>query len=219
MRRACLAFLVAVTLGVAVTPATAGSLRAQEGPDPRLVRVFPDPGTLGTLAREVTAARDAGLPVEPLVQKALEGKSKGAPDSLVIRAVRALRGRLASAAEILGREAAEPELVAAAGALYLGVQREALARVVEQTPTEARPMALVVLGDLVSRGVDVAVANDALLSLGKAGADAATLADFRAKVELDIGTGVTPSRAARVRSRGILVRLGGGGTSPGGEPR
>src|SRR5207247_8857831 len=40
-----------------------------------------------------------GLPVDPLVQKAIEGAAKGVPGDRVIAAVRALAGRLAEAME------------------------------------------------------------------------------------------------------------------------
>jgi len=199
---------------VAARPAERSVSPGQDGPDPRLARAFPDSVTLAALWREVRNAREAGLPTEPLVQKALEGWSKGAPDSLVVGAVRALRYRLDVASGILGAGATEADLVAAGGALYLGVKRDDLASIVDGTPRDARPMALVVLGDLVKRGVEIALANRVLLSLGKVGADAATLENFRNQVELDILTGVAPSRAAEVRSRGIVLNLGRGGGPP-----
>jgi hypothetical protein len=185
----------------------ASSTAAQVGPDERLSRVFGDGVTLRALWEIISDADDLGLPIEPLVQKALEGRSKGAADAQVVDVVRSLRARLSMAAEILGGSADEMKLLPAAGALYLGVEPDDLARVVAGTPSEALPMALVVLGDLVKRGVTVAIANQALLSLGEAGADAATLEDFRAQVELDIRTGVTPSHAAEIRSRGIVLSL------------
>jgi len=202
-----LALLVA---GLGAVGPGASRTAAQDAPDERLSRVFADGVTLHALGEIISDAADLGLPIEPLVQKALEGHSKGAADAQVVDAVRSLRARLSTAAEIVGGSAHEMELVSAAGALYLGVDPADLARVVAGTPGEALPMALVVLGDLLKRGVDVAIASQVVVSLGQAGADAATLEDFRAKVELDIRTGVTPSHAAEIRSRGIVVGLGRG---------
>lgn len=216
MKRAAGVLVLLMAAAGLVGPVDARPVAEQEGPDPRLVRAFADGGTLLALWHEIAEAREAGLPVEPLVQKALEGWSKGAPDSLVVGAVQSLRHRLATASDILGAGTTEAELVAAGGALYLGVERDDLARLVAGTTREARPMALVVLGDLVKRGVDIVLASEVLLSLGKVGADAAALEGFRNQVELDIRTGVAPGRAAEVRSRGIVVSLRGGGGAPGG---
>lgn len=206
MTRITLLIALLVTCSGAVGPGASGTA-AQEGPDERLSRVFVDGVTLHALWEIISDADDLGLPIEPLVQKALEGHSKGAADAQVVDAVRSLRARLSTAAEILGGTADETELLPAAGALYLGVEPDDLARVVAGTPSETLTMALVVLGDLVKRGVDVAIANEVLLSLGEAGADAVTLEDFRTQVELDIRTGVTPSHAAEIRSRGIVLSL------------
>src|SRR5690349_4244408 len=69
----------------------------------------------------IDTARAHGLPTEPLVQKALEGASRGADATRIVRAVTALADRMNAARTALGRESSETELVAAAGALNLGV--------------------------------------------------------------------------------------------------
>lgn len=206
-------FLVAL-ISSAAAPA-GPPLAGQERGDTRLEQVF-TPETLAALRSEIEKAERASLPTEPLVQKALEGRSKGAPDDRVVAAVSALLERLETAARVLGRDAEEAALVAAAAALYLGVRADGLEAVVTETPDEAVAMALVVLGDLVTRGVEAETAHDVMLSLGKVGADAATLAEFRERVEADIVEGVAPGRAALVRSRGVVVTLGGGGKPGGG---
>jgi hypothetical protein len=71
-------------------------------------------------------------------------------------------------------------------------------------------MALVVIGDLIRRGVPVQTATHAVLTLGEAGVDARTFGDFRRHVDDDIRAGLAPERAAEVRLRGVLGRGGGG---------
>ena len=60
-------------------------------------RVSPE---VSRAVRAIAAARSS-LPVEPLVQKAIEGSAKGVPDDRVIAAVRALSERLGQAADLL----------------------------------------------------------------------------------------------------------------------
>ena len=60
--------------------------------DPRLGRL--DPGVRAAVVAIIDSARASGLPVEPLVDKALEGMSKGAPGPRIIVAVRGLAGKL-----------------------------------------------------------------------------------------------------------------------------
>ncbi|NIP79295.1 MAG: hypothetical protein GWM90_08820 [Gemmatimonadetes bacterium] len=166
---------------------------------------------LDALLTELARADSAGLPTRPLAHKALEGKSKGAPDARILQAVVAMRERLVVAADVLGPDRPEDVLVAAAGALYVGMDPQALGTIGARTRGDALGMALVVVGDLVRRGVDIAAAGRAVLALGAAGATADALNEFRRRVDRDISTGLTPDRATEVRMRGILTRLGGPG--------
>lgn len=187
-----------------------------EAQDRRLEEAFSG-STLAALSAQLDSAEEAGLPREPLVQKALEGRSKGADADLILAAVSSLRNRLQTARTLLGGHADDASMVAAAAALQLGAERQSLSRVVSEARPEAVPMALVVLGDLVKRGVPLAQASDAVLSIGRGGADASAFARYRQLVEEDIQTGVAPSTAAEVRMRGALLRLrsGGGELPPG----
>lgn len=169
---------------------------------------------LAALRREIHDARAAGLPERPLVLRALEGRSKGATDAQVVAAVRGLRRRLQTAAEVLGPESGEELLSSAAAALYVGVDPTALRNARERIRPPALEVALVVLGDLIRRGVPVDRAEEALIALGAAGVDADTFDDYRRLVNADIRTGTSPTLAAQVRLRGMLARTG----TPGGRP-
>lgn len=162
--------------------------------------------TLAALRAELRTAGSRGLPSRPLVLKALEGRSKGAADPQIIGAVTALRDRLARAAAILGPRD-EDVLVAAAAALYVGVDESMLRELTVGTRQDALGMAFVVVGDLVRRGVPVPEASRAVISLGTAGAPAAALDEFRRQVNADIATGLAPARATEVRVRGVLMTI------------
>src|SRR5574341_1439766 len=74
---------------------------AAQGQDPRLERRR-DAETRARVAAIIDSARASGLPIEPLVDKALEGASKGAPGDRIVTAVRNLAVGLGAAREALG---------------------------------------------------------------------------------------------------------------------
>ncbi|HEY6209941.1 MAG TPA: hypothetical protein VIW28_12825, partial [Gemmatimonadales bacterium] len=85
---------------------------AAAGQDPRLARLPPEAqASVGAL---VDSARAAGLPAEPLVQRALEGATKGAPGDLIVAAVQRLAVDLGRARDALGSSASPAELSAGA---------------------------------------------------------------------------------------------------------
>jgi hypothetical protein len=166
--------------------------------------------TLVALQAELQAAEDAGLPARPLVLKALEGRSKGAADGQILAAVAGLRARLGRATAILGARD-EDVLVAASAALYVGVEEGTLRELTANTREGALGMAFVVVGDLIRRGVPAPDASQAVVSLAAAGARAETFDEFRRQVNADIATGLAPAQAAEVRTRGVLMNMGGPG--------
>lgn len=191
-----LACTVLVTL--ALLP---GELRAQQGRlDGRM-----DARTRAVVERLADSARAAGIPAEPLVDKALEGAMKGAQPERIIGAVRALSRRLASARAALGAGVPDAELVAAAGALSVGVDPAALVRLRDATPVGSAATPFVVLADLVSRGVPADTASAALLALASRGADDDAYLALRGDVARAIAAGAPPAVATSVRAAGGLV--------------
>jgi hypothetical protein len=87
--------------------------------DPRLTARL-DSLTRVQVEALVTSAHDQGLPTEPLVQKALEGASKGAPGPRIVTAVESTFADLRRAREALGQRASSDEIVAAAAAIRAG---------------------------------------------------------------------------------------------------
>src|SRR3989442_8449924 len=89
------------TIGLALTlvlgSTLTGALRAQDVRAQLDGRVSPE---VQRAVRGIAAdAAARGLPVDPLVQKAIEGAAKGVPADRVIAAVRTLAGRLGEARE------------------------------------------------------------------------------------------------------------------------
>ena len=163
--------------------------------DPRLERL--DPETRIAVSGVIDSARSAGLPSEPLVQRALEGVTKGAAGTRIVTAVRRLSSDLATARGALGTSASTPELEAGVAALRAGATPQLLAhlRDVRKPPLT---MALSVLADLVAGGVPPDSAAAAILVLAPKARDA-DLVEFRRAVERDIALGAPPGAATSVR--------------------
>lgn len=183
--------------------------------DPRLERL--DPETRSLVVSVVDSASAVGVPSEPLIQRALEGATKGAPGSRIVTAVRRLATDLSTARAALGTRATTPELEAGAAALRAGAGPEVLT----QLRDARRPpltMALAVLADLVTSGVPVDSASSVVLALAPNARDA-DLVEFRRAVERDISLGAPPGAAAAVRAANTGIRFGTDAGNLGQPPR
>lgn len=184
------------------------------------------PATLPALDSIVEEAARAGLPTEPLIQKALEGVAKGvAPDRLVA-AVGASAARLRSARALLRSDgAARPsdpaEVMAVAAALSRGISPQQVARLGAALPGEPTGPALHAVADLVGHGfaedssVDLVlagaqlglrglrfldVAAAAVRELQRGGSHAAALAHVRALLpHVPVPPGPAPAAVSRAR--------------------
>lgn len=169
---------------------------AAQGTDPRLERL--DQTARPVVIALVDSAGAAGLPIDPLVERALEGATKGAPGDIIVGAVRRLAGELGLAREALGPGASAVELAAGAAALRAGAGPDVLAQLRRTRGRQSVTMALAVLTDLVARGVPVDTAASAVLALAATQRDE-DLVEFRRAVERDIAIGAPPAAAASVR--------------------
>ena len=124
-------------------------LHAQE---PRLAARLPAGAAL-EVQRLVDSATRAGLPSDPLIQKALEGESKGADSAGIVRAVRALLERLRTARQSLGAASSEAELIAAAAALRVGATPASLGELRALRQGQPLMVPLSVLADLMAAGI------------------------------------------------------------------
>ena len=182
--------------------------------DPRLERL--DPETRSLVVSVVDSARAVGLPGEPLIQRALEGVTKGAQGPRIVAAVRRLATDLGTARSALGTRATTPELEAGVAALRAGAGPQVLT----QLRDARRPpltMALAVLADLVTSGVPVDSASAIVLAFAPTARDA-DLVEFRRAVERDISLGAPPGAAACVRALNTGIRGVNDAAVPPGQP-
>lgn len=204
-------------VGAATVTATPPWIRARL--DGRL-----DARTRAAVERVVDSAYIAGVPAEPLVDKALEGASKRAPGDLIVRAVRTLALALGTARQQLGANALPSELTAGAAAVRAGVDPDALRALRRDRPGQPLTVSLGVLADLVARGIPADDATRSVLALTKAGLVDEQLVAFRRDVERDIGIGAPPGLALTRNLSGrpagfASSREGGGPAGPGGRPK
>jgi hypothetical protein len=188
---------------------------AHADPDPRL-KARLDPETAAAVGQIVTQAQANGLPIEPLIDKALEGSSKKAPGPRIVAAVRQYAQALAAAREALGHDSRESEIVVGAGALLAGVPADSLAGLRAALPGRSLVVPLVVMADLLARRVPAGTASNAILAASRAGVRDADLLMLRARVEEDIRAGTAPGTATMMRGRALL-EPGGGLIAP--QPR
>jgi hypothetical protein len=198
------------------------TLRAgAQGPsvDQRLAKAL-DAETYAAVTRVITTAKAQALPVDPIVDKALEGAVKGAPAVRIRSAVVALADRM-----VVAREALSPpnpsvaEIGAGAEALGKGVPRATLRTIRLAGGERSVAVPLGVLTELVARGVSVRRASDQVVALVKSGASSQQLAALSDEVRQDIETGIDPSAALDIRTRGLLPLLpGSSGLAPALKP-
>jgi len=179
--------------------------------DARLARRL-DAATYAQVQGELDSARLAGLPTEPLVERALEGASKNAAGPRIVAAVHRLAGDLASARRALGETSTTAELEGGASALRAGADSAALTELRHSRPRRQLTVPLAVLADLVARGVPADTAARFVVSLAPASDE--QLVMFQRNVERDIALGAPPIAAAAVRMTGV-TGLTSGDAAPG----
>ncbi len=201
------------TFFVALLLAFSGaSLAAQEDVSARLAgRVSPD---IAALVRQLaTSAAARGLPVDPLIQKAIEGSAKGVPADRVATALRALAGQLDVAAAALQQAGpARPDtdaIAAGAFALNAGLSDRhltALARV--SRPPYSVAATLRVASTLAAMGVPADQVVDLVTQVIKAGGPATEVLRLPMQVMTGVsqGRGVTPAQAAAGLARAAAAR-------------
>jgi hypothetical protein len=186
-------------------------LRAQDSRlDARL-----DTATRTVLSRSIDTARQLGLPVEPLVDKALEGATKRATPPRIQAAVDALLHRMEISRDALAPDPAPRDIVAGADALAYGATREALATMRTIRPNGSLAVPLAVLTQLVASGVPVARATRAVADLLKRGARDEQLIALQDDVRSYVAAGASPEAALDVRTRGLNAVLPPGGAGAG----
>jgi len=171
--------------------------------DPRIGNRLDAPSRVAITAL-LDSARAQGLPVEPLMEKALQGLAVGADGPRIVAAVRSLSVEMASAHRELGTIATVDEIKAAASAMHAGVPAVELGKMKKQSGLRrSLTLPFTVLADLVSRGVPVEAGVNAIRSLVGAGAKDADLNKFQRNVSVDIEQGAPPAAAAETRAKAV----------------
>lgn len=152
------------------------------------------------------SARVAGLPTAPLESKALEGISKRVDGRRIVVAVRMVFRSLRDARSVLGLGATPDELNAAASALRVGVTRAELAHLAQTKREKTVTIPLVVLSDLITRGVPRDTASQTILQLWQRGAADDDFLGLWRGVERDIVSGTDPGVALLNRAREVPPR-------------
>jgi hypothetical protein len=206
-------------LALVMLASTFGAVRASAQDRTSALDARLDPATRTHVKRAIAAARADSLPIAPLVNKALEGASKGAPGLRILAAVQMLAGHLGVARRALGTDASEPEIVIGADALRAGASPETLRHLRRAAGTRSLIVPLTVLSALVGRGVPVDTAAVVVRALAGRHASDQDFLDLQRAVERDVGAGMAPGTAAAVRATvgrpaNIPVHNGRPGRSP-----
>ena len=192
-------------------PLTLLSLQQPAGAsiDQRLAgRVSP---ALGSLVVELgTAASARGLPIDPLIEKAIEGIAKGVPAERVATAVRLVATQLDTAAAALregGAVADTLEIAAGEFAITAGLSGSditALART--GANAQALTVGLRVAGTLAALGVPPAEDIGLVSATLRSGESSADLLLLPAHVQSEVAKGVTPAQAAAGLARAAAAQ-------------
>ena len=186
---------------VALVVAASGSVEAQ---DPRIGNRLDAP-TRKALSALVDSAKAQGIPVEPLMEKVYQGLAMGADGARIVTAVRSLTIEMANAQRELGTVASADELKAAASAVHAGVPPVELGKMKKQSGLRrSLTLPFTVLADIVSRGVPVNTAVNAIKSLVGAGARDRDISEFQRNVRVDVEKGAPPAAAAETRAKGAV---------------
>jgi hypothetical protein len=162
-----------------------------------------DPSCRLGVAALLDSARADSLPVEPLLQRALEGQTKRAPGPRIVQAVEILLSRLRESRHLLGPERGEDELVAGAGCLGAGVDSTTLRRIGATRRAEPLVVPLIVLTDLVGRGAPIETAARVTMEMVGAGLGDRQFMELRAGVQEDLRLGIGPAEAVLARFRAV----------------
>ena len=195
------AALAAAVLLVALSGARVGAQQEAR------ITAIRDDATRGVVIEQLGLARERGIPLEPLLSKALEGVAKKASPSTIRTAMDALQKRLRKAGDLLAPSPTLDELSAGADALYVGVPAKTLKLMRQAAPRRSIAVELGVLTELVARNVSPKKASKMILDLMARGATGAQLTALNTAVQSDVAAGLTPEAALDRHGRGIMSLL------------
>ncbi len=215
MRYPTLVVLALMAIGV-------GPLTAQENVRERARESLPSQVFQGVdaLATEMV---EAGIPPEPLFNKALEGLAKRVPSDRLLPAITRYAGQLRLARDAFGDLGGGPLYVAGADALQRGIDVEILRSFGrrEGDSPEPSPMAVLVLADLVEAGIPADQALGVVREALRLRTGEQQMLGMTARVRQMMRQGQSPQEAADQVRRSLQRGRGGGigpPVPPGSEP-
>jgi len=197
-------------LGVLLAPLGVTAATAQQPVATQLAGRVP-----ATVVVAVSALADSaatrGLPVEPLVEKAIEGGAKAATPERIVAAVQAVLARLGRAQGALqaaGVATPAPDAIEAGGfALSAGLEVGNVQAVALACGTRySAAVALRVAGTLSALGVPPAQTVELVKQTLRSGAQERDLLALPGRVEAQVAQGATPGQAAAGLARAAAAR-------------
>jgi hypothetical protein len=160
----------------------------------------------------VSATREAGLPIEPILSKVQYGVVVAhAPPTRIVAAARAIAARLETARQALAPQPSDADIINGADALGAGVEPKGLQAIRAASPRQSVAVPLGVLAQLVSSGVEAPKAIASVIELIKRGASPQQFVALGSGVNSDIASGERAANALDVRLRGLNAVLAPGG--------
>lgn len=196
-------------------------LGLQQGIAERLAgRVRPDLAAIVAQVGSAAAAR--GLPVDPLIQKAIEGSAKGIPSDRVGAAVRLIAAQLDTAASALREGGLPPDTIAiAAGgfAITAGLSGRDIAELARSGARASEVIVgLRVAGTLAALGVPPAETVALVSATLQSGRPAGELLALPGRVQAEVAKGVAPAQAAAGLARAAAAQVRRGPPPGRGQP-
>ena len=207
--------LVFATLGVLLAPL---GVTAQQPVAGRL-RGHVDASVIAAVSALADSAAARGLPIDPLVEKAIEGGAKAAPSERIVAAVQAVFARLGRAQQALQaatNQPTTPDVIAAgAFALSAGLQDSDVRNVARACGAHCSPAAaLRVAGTLAALGVPPAETVELVRETLRAGGHDRDVVALPVRVEAQMARGATPAQAAAGLARAAAAGAPGHPKSP-----
>jgi len=199
---------VRANLALLAVFATLGASASRAGAQDSIASLSGDRETAAQLARIVNAARERGLPVEPIIAKAQRGALVHAAPAKIVAAAQAVARRLSDARDALAPRPTPGDISAGEDALSItGVSTDALRAVRAVSPTRPVAVPIGVLAQLVASGVPAPKATAIVTELMKRGATNVQLVALGTDVNADVVAGTRADAALGVRLNGLTPLL------------
>jgi hypothetical protein len=152
----------------------------------------------------LNAARQKGLPTDPIVAKARQGVLFKKSDAKIVAAAQAVSRRLEQAREALGSGATIADLNAGQDALSVeGVTTDMLRVVRRERPSRPVVVPVGLLAQLVASGVNPSYATDLVAKLVRANASDVQLVSLGEGVNSDVHSGAKAMQSLEVRLKAL----------------